>query len=258
MKLLRYIYMFREFVLLSLLFITLERLVNGRKLYSFLNPEYHPFVNLAMFTVFILTAAALFIAAGRDLKTEVYRDYFKYLLFLILIGLLNIDPDNATFNSHIAEAGNMTSGSSINSFSPAGDPKPGPDRDLYNTSGDFIEITKENYYFIVNDIYSAPEKYQGKRISVDGFVHKSKKLKKNEFIIARLIIYCCAADAGMGGFITDAAGINDNPGKNEWLRVEGILKLEKRDRGETTPVLRLYSFKRIPADKEPYIYPVYN
>lgn len=250
--------MFREFVLLSLLFITLERLVNGRKLYSFLNPEYHLFVNLALFTVFVLTAAALFIAAGRDLKTEVYRDYFKYLLFLVLIGILNIDPDNAAFNSHIAEAGNITSGSSINSFSPAGDLKPGPDGDLYNTSGDFIEITKGNYYFIVNDIYSAPEKYQGKKISIDGFVYKSKKLKKNEFIIARLILYCCAADAGMGGVIADAADLNDNLRKDEWIRVEGILKLEKRDGGETVPVLRLESFKRIPADREPYIYPVYN
>jgi len=258
MKLLRYIYMFREFILLSFLFITLERLVNGRQLYSFLNPGYHIFVNLAMVTVFLLTASALFIAAGRDIKTEVSRDYFKYLVFLVLIGLLNIGPDSEAFNSHVAAGSNITPDASMNSFSSGSDIKPGPDADIYNTSGDFIEITKENYYFIVNDIYSAPEKYEGKRISVDGFVYKSKKLRNCDFIIARLIIYCCAADAGIGGFITDASGINEVFRKDEWLRVDGVLRLEERGGEKPAPVLKLESFKRIPADKEPYIYPVYN
>ncbi len=258
MKLLRYIYMFREFILLSLLFITLERLVNGRQLYSFLNPGYHVFVNLAMVTVFFLTGAALFISAGRDLEVDTPQGYFRYFVFIVLIALLNTGSDSTTFSSHLTEGNTLTPDASMNSFSAAGDIKPGPDSDIYNTSGDFIEITKENYYFIVNDIYSAPGKYEGKRISVDGFVYKSKKLKKCDFIIARLIIFCCAADAGIGGFITDASGINESFIKDEWLRVDGVLRLEKRGGEKPAPVLKLESFKRIPADKEPYIYPAYN
>ncbi len=258
MKLFRYIYMFREFILLSLLFISLERLVNGRQLYSFLNPGYHLFVNLALVTVFFLTGAALFISAGREPEDNTPREYFKYFVFIVLVALLNTGSDSTAFSSHLTAGNSITPDVSMNSFSAAGDLKPGPDSDIFNTSGDFIEITKENYYFIVNDIYSAPEKFAGKRISIDGFVYKSKKLKQKEFVIARLIIYCCAADAGIGGLIADAGGINDNFRKNEWLRVEGVLALENKGGEKPAPVLKLESFKRIPADKEPYIYPVYN
>ncbi|HOP62765.1 MAG TPA: TIGR03943 family protein [Spirochaetota bacterium] len=258
MKLLRYIYLFREFILLSFLFMTLERMVSGRQLYAFLNPAYHVFVHSALITVFILMVAALFIASGRKIETEMPREYLKYIIFIVLIALLNVGPDSGVFNAHVSDSSDITPEQSMGNFAAGGDISPGADHDIYQTSGDFIEITRDNYYFLVNDMYACPEKYEGKRVSIDGFVYKSKKLGKDEFIIARLIIYCCAVHAGMGGLISDAEEIKESFRKDEWLRVDGTVKLDKSRGERTVPVLMLKSFRRIPPERDPYIYPVYN
>jgi len=59
----------------------------------------------------------------------------------------------------------------------------------------------ENNPMVLEDIRVNPEKYIGRKLEVDGFVCKESYLNKNQFIIGRIVMTCCAADSKIVGII---------------------------------------------------------
>ena len=57
-------------------------------------------------------------------------------------------------------------------------------------------------------------------ISVKGFVYKSPDYGKNNFLLARIYMYCCAADTQIIGYLSNWNQI-DNLKNGEWLKVTG-------------------------------------
>jgi len=99
------------------------------------------------------------------------------------------------------------------------------------------------------------------------FVYKDPKLAKNQFVMTRLVVACCIADATPIGIIAetpDALNFEDDT----WLEVEGILQkriikdadkiqpvsnLEAAEDG--TPYFVVTSWKRVSTPKDPYLVP---
>lgn len=82
-----------------------------------------------------------------------------------------------------------------------------------NNDNKEILIINEDNPMVLEDIRANPENYIGRNLEVHGFVCKEIYLNKNQFIIGRIIINCCAADSKIVGIIGEydkAYDLNEN------------------------------------------------
>lgn len=124
---------------------------------------------------------------------------------------------------------------------------------------DTIELIPEFFYSGVEHIYAYTDDYLGKRISLEGFVHRLSNSGDNEFFIVRMLIVCCAADAVLTGLLVEG----EEGGRFEegaWVRVEG--QLDKtlfndpwQNREYYIPSIRAGRIISIDRPATPYIYP---
>lgn len=118
---------------------------------------------------------------------------------------------------------------------------------------DSIVLDDENYYSYLYQIYENPKDYEGKKIELVGFVFKDETLAENEFVPARLVMVCCAADMVTSGFLCrydHAAELVPDT----WVKVTGTLQVDTMD-GELSPYIEAIGIE--PAEKplQEYVYP---
>ena len=270
MKLFRYLYIYREFVILSLLFVTVERIISEKRLANYINPDFNIFINFALILLLVFTAASMILASGRDVKVKP-EGVLKYAVFVILLVVMNLPHDSTQFYAHLQAEREFTFGSAGSAESDPGGSadlqgsrideivSPGDTPGGIKSVSDVFIIDKENFYSASEQIFSSPESYAGRKIRITGFVHKSKKLKDKRYIIARIVMYCCAADAGITGVIFNSERSGGIFKKDEWLELYGYIEMQSAGGGSNTdkaPVLVVESYKRIPAESSPYVYPV--
>ena len=119
-----------------------------------------------------------------------------------------------------------------------------------------IEFDDTSYYTYYNEIYDAMESMVGREIRVTGFVHREEHLGGNQFILARMMLWCCTADAMMLGF----HGSYDQgriPPENTWVDVTGTLEVASYHNPHTReeysiPSIRVSSIA--PADEPEFEY----
>ena len=124
--------------------------------------------------------------------------------------------------------------------------------------GEAIDMTNENFINNYEDIYGSPSNYVGRVINMKGFIYKQKGLNKEEFILSRILVSCCAADAQLSGLLCDyseekvfAEGI--------WVNIEGTLgEREYKDSksGEISliPIIKVNKIEKIDKPNNEYIY----
>jgi uncharacterized repeat protein (TIGR03943 family) len=98
-----------------------------------------------------------------------------------------------------------------------------------------------------------PSEFQGEPANVIGFVYHDPRLKENQFMVGRIAITCCVADAFAIGMIVewpDAVEMTEN----SWVNVEGIVDATQLD-GKTIPLIIAESITPTNAPSEPYVYP---
>jgi uncharacterized repeat protein (TIGR03943 family) len=96
--------------------------------------------------------------------------------------------------------------------------------DLGSISDNLNETIKVdgNNPMLLEDIRLNPEKYIGKELEIHGFVCKENYLNKNQFIIGRIIMTCCAADSKIIGIIGEYDKVNDLK-ENDNVKVIGLI-----------------------------------
>ena len=134
----------------------------------------------------------------------------------------------------------------------------------YDVSGDIIIINNSNYVGAIKDIYSNRDKYEGKKVSITGFVYKNKSMKDNQFALARMLINCCAADAEVFGVICNDSNSNQVK-ENQWIRIKGeitygdnpidISTSSKKIDKTIVPIIKVYSIENSEETANKYIYP---
>ncbi|WDC83247.1 TIGR03943 family protein [Caloramator sp. mosi_1] len=114
-----------------------------------------------------------------------------------------------------------------------------------------IDVNNKNYLDVLDELQRNLDKYQEREIKIEGFVFKDKSFNKNQFVVARMLITCCAADAQIIGLMVEG---DYNVKENEWVRVEGVINKGVYN-GDIIPIIRSKSVKLIEKPKEEYIYP---
>lgn len=120
-------------------------------------------------------------------------------------------------------------------------------------------FTDKNYLDNLMLISEDTDKYIGKTVSFNGFVYRDDTMSSDQFVVGRLGIWCCIADASLSGFLCtyeDAEKYKEN----DWYIVEGTLdKTNTKDEytGEyyTCPYVHVTKMQKIDKPDNEYVYP---
>jgi len=85
-----------------------------------------------------------------------------------------------------------------------------------------ILIVNEDNPMVLEDIRMNPEKYIEMKLEIHGFVCKQSYLNKNQFIIGRIVLSCCAADSKAVGIIGEYDKVYDL-NENEKIVAHGTI-----------------------------------
>lgn len=116
-----------------------------------------------------------------------------------------------------------------------------------------IIMDNDNYVRWIQEIYDNIEKYIGKKIQVNGFVFKDEQFEGNEFVSARMMMVCCAADMQPIGFLCRY----DNAAElkvDTWIRVYGTIAKGEFN-GNVIPVIEADKVENIEKPEFDYVYP---
>lgn len=125
----------------------------------------------------------------------------------------------------------------------------------YDAANRHITISDAEFYTWMDVIWANPADYDGWTLTVTGEVDKaSREMDADEFIPARLIMTCCAADLTPCGFVCKWEQV-DTLAPDTWVTVTGTL-YQRQYADHSEPQLQVQSVA--PAEPvEGYIYPYY-
>jgi uncharacterized repeat protein (TIGR03943 family) len=121
---------------------------------------------------------------------------------------------------------------------------------------DLIQVKEEGFMEILSSIDLFQENFIGKQMEISGFVYHEEDMLPNQFVVARFSVSCCSADASPFGVMIESNRANHFP-KDTWVKVTGKIAKTKYADNE---IMKLDATKieRIPAAKDPYVYPNYD
>ena len=117
-----------------------------------------------------------------------------------------------------------------------------------------ITLDNENYYAWFNELTMHPQKYKGTSIKMTGYVFKSgQDFKHNEFVVGQNLMWCCAADLQLVGFLCQ---YDKTPQlkENSWITVTGKLDTAVYQK-DIYPVILKPSITSAAKPAEDYVYP---
>ena len=109
----------------------------------------------------------------------------------------------------------------------------------------------------LHTLYSLKED-GGQEIVLEGFVYKSEFFTENEFLVSRMLVTCCAADATLVGMVAEST-MTKTLADNDWVRVKGVTKIgltKNPMTGEEGPklILQVKEIEKIEPMETPYVY----
>lgn len=135
-------------------------------------------------------------------------------------------------------------------------------KDIYSV--EFAELAKRLYTLPVikvePDIFSETvgamdmykEHFQGKTISVQGFVFRDGHMNEDTFAVSRFLVMCCTADAVPFGVLvrgTNAASFADDT----WVQIDGTIQVATLN-GKETLQIQAKRIQPIEQPASPYIF----
>ncbi len=269
-------------LLLGALIIVIGKLLVFDELKFYLHPKMAKFViagEIILIVLFVYQQTKLF-KEGRS------RFRIGYFLFLVPMFMLILAGDasaiifeNRTVNlngfSQVQAAASAPAESeetkaeaespSAYDMLPEGEmnsPDPGAtdptDPEASSTAADGTAVGLKTEDAFLQTLFNMEKNKEGQEISLEGFVYRDELFSENEFLVSRMLVNCCAADANLIGMIavTSAA---DTFANSDWVRVKGVTKnsLVKNPatgEAESRMVLEVREIEKIEPLESPYVY----
>ncbi|MCL2355106.1 MAG: hypothetical protein FWC68_04475 [Oscillospiraceae bacterium] len=99
-----------------------------------------------------------------------------------------------------------------------------------------IRIRENMFKTQVNDVHMNISRYQGRGITLEGFLAKDTQGDENLYAIARGAPDCCGVD-GLVGFLIEYEG--EMPNEDEWIEVVGVLEARTTNQRQMYTVIRV-------------------
>ncbi|ADK16816.1 MULTISPECIES: TIGR03943 family protein [Clostridium] len=223
------------------------KLVSSKKINMFITPNMSKYVTFASIALLVLGIFQI----PKIISTPNDKPKFGYLIFgiPIIIGIL-VNPGG--LNQQIAD----TKGMNVTQNSTQANTK-ALRKNSSMTKNTEIVMTEKNFFAFLNGISDDPNKFRNCKITLTGFVYKNDNIKANQFVIARLLMVCCAADTQTVGFLCNYNG--QNLDKNTWVQVTGILDTtnyidNNSKQVSLIPLIKIQSIKKVDPPTSKYIY----
>jgi uncharacterized repeat protein (TIGR03943 family) len=131
--------------------------------------------------------------------------------------------------------------------------------ELARTEGP-ISIDTDTFSRRINLIWDDPARFAGDEVRLTGFVYRRPDWPVDTFVVARLSIWCCAADAAVVGLLARADRAATAPTDGQWVELSGTLGVRDEFRAgsvamENIPELTALSWTRIEAPRFEFIFP---
>lgn len=121
---------------------------------------------------------------------------------------------------------------------------------------DPIVIKEDTYLEAISAIDLFMEQFQGKAIEISGFVYRQEDMSDTQFVVARLAMECCSADATPYGFLVEWPEAKTLP-EDTWVKVYAAISSSMFG-GMEIVTLRASRVESIEAPETPYVYPNYD
>lgn len=259
-------------LILGLFVYKLFSLILTKNLATFIHPKMHKYI----FFTFIVFAILFLIQIKNIFKgthaKKIKLGYIIFLLPLILMFTVSTKNTNAQMsNNKIIDTNNVSNNSDTKSTTEddedipnESDPYASNDEDTTNTNTPTTTTnynTKDGQVFI-DTLLSVRNKFDsliGKKITLTGFVYKEDSFDSNTFVIARLLMSCCAADAQPTGLFCKWDKTSSIK-HNQWIKLTGIIEKkmqynEETKKDEPMAIIKVSNVEPIEEPKDPYIYP---
>lgn len=250
-------------ILLCFDFIFLKGLILG-DIHKFLHPKMQPFIILALIIFLVLTFDQ--VIHIKKSSTKLQKIKFGYLIYVVPIVIAMLNPQ--ALGAEVIANRSQSLGVQKKLSMPK-TPKTQPKTTTFTIEMPEIQsktnvnndpkTTKEDLFFTkVMDMQENLGEYIGQKVTLKGFVFKSDLFEKNQFVIARLWVNCCVADAGVLGIMIESTTASDY-NADDWIEVTGVIAaFEYHDTmtGDTLqlPILKKPTIISIPPLETPYVY----
>lgn len=228
-------------------------LISTKKLYLFIHPRMTIYIYFSLFIFIILSilqARKIFNVKEGNIKAA----STIFLLPLVLVYIVNPQGLNGEIASQKGYSTNSYAVASGTTTTIASKSDGSGDSGI---QGNIIKPNEQNYSDVVNEIMYNANKYKGKKITLGGFVYKDETFPKDIFVVGRMLIICCAADAELTGLAVKMD--NCTLQNDQWVEVTGFIDVMPNFDTEDTdnkiiPVIKVANVKPIAKPSNPYIY----
>ncbi len=118
---------------------------------------------------------------------------------------------------------------------------------------DIAVIDENNFVKWVDEISNNPLKYEGKKVTVSGFVFKDEQFESNEFVAARMMMTCCAADMSIIGLPAQYRLASELK-QDSWFEFSGTI-VNGEFNGQQMPIINIERAEKISKPQYEYVYP---
>jgi putative membrane protein len=121
-------------------------------------------------------------------------------------------------------------------------------------TGSTIIFNDSIYSSYYEEISSDIDKFQGRKVSLYGFVYKEEGFAEDQLVVSRFLVTHCVADASIIGFLSefpDAATIE----KDTWIKIEGVIETGSY-MDTPIPLVKVSKWEITEEPAVPYLYPV--
>ncbi|MBB6216781.1 putative membrane protein [Anaerosolibacter carboniphilus] len=224
-------------------------LISTDKILVFIHPKMLKYVYFSFAVFMILSGVQLKRIFSRHNRESIKIGYILFLIPLIL-GFA-VDPTG--LSASVAAKKGVTVSGNKGSITIEGS-----EEEAFLQDGTIL-FNDEDFLYTMDEIYNNMEKYKGNKVVITGFVFREENFQENEFVVARLLMNCCAADSQVIGLFSrgEAGKIVE---EDEWVRVMGTLDVTAYHdaiSGEDTqmPVIQVEEIEKIEKPATQYVYP---
>jgi uncharacterized repeat protein (TIGR03943 family) len=121
---------------------------------------------------------------------------------------------------------------------------------------DPIKVSEEGFLEIITAVDLYRNNFIGKTVELSGFIYREPDMNPNQFVVSRIAMTCCSADAMPYGFLVEWSKAAHYEA-DDWVTVTGVIGLTEYNDNEII-VLDARKITKIDAPKDPYVYPFFG
>ncbi|MBP1992503.1 TIGR03943 family putative permease subunit [Paenibacillus eucommiae] len=121
---------------------------------------------------------------------------------------------------------------------------------------ELIQVKEEGFMELLTAVDLFKDNFVGKAMEIEGFVYREDNMGPNQFVVSRLAMQCCSADAEPYGVLVESS-LATGFLKDTWVKIKGTI-------GKTTynemEIMKLDAVRieKIEKSETPYVYPYFD